>query len=377
MELSFIPTDFLTGKFRTLDLPLENVTMSSSVEVGSFSADLDLRRIVNDGDWVGAKHVLDAIQPGATTIVPVRQDLTAGHYNTVDKAMGEWMVTDVQKTHASPVVKIVGMEFTGYTRLNVVTRNWKVTGVDPVKTARELLTDLMTSGQTVAFDPNEWVSANGLKTDFEAQAGSVTYWDAIRDLAADDFEWHVDTNVLGANGIPTGVQRWLRFGEPTIRIPRDDVALEFVTPGKRPAAGLDMTGGNPIEAHCYDLWAFGSGAGTDQVKYRLQRDLPVRFPRLSRTFVARDVLKLNQLKGETRREMRRMNPVLIHFTATASMDLLPGGGPRVGHVYPFFREPSISMPTSESGGHVRVLEWEWSQPRPGEDEVAKLTLVRE
>lgn len=373
MELTYLAADFETARIFERALPLENVSLQSSFDGGRFTADLDLRKAVDIDDYAGARDISAMIWAGSSTILPVRENLRAGDGRTADVAMGEWLITNVERSHASPILKLSGVEPHAYARQNVVTRTWKSKSADPVGTARQMIDDLFHSGQRIVMDAQNWNGQKAARVPLDVQAGTTTYWDAITDLQGDGvFEWMIYSAI---DDDQQTVTRRLSMGEPRIEIKRDDVVLEAVTPGSRPTVLLDVQDDDPIDAYCNDLWAFGSGAGKDQRKKRITRNRTLRQVRQSRTLTASDALTQGQLDRVAARAMGRMHPDYRPFQVTASMDMLAGGGERIGMVHPFMREASLSMPTPESRD-VRVVAWEWRQPKPGEQETATLTLER-
>ena len=54
---------------------------------------------------------------------------------------------------------------------------------------------------------------------------------------------------------------------------------------------------------------------------------------------------------------------------------IEGGGDKLGWVCTWLKEPAYGWPTGESGT-VRIIAWDWSQPRPGEEELITLTTER-
>lgn len=380
MELIYYAADFATGDLYPQELPLRGVELSSSLEVGELSATLDLREMVDEGDYRGSWEVIKLIQAGASTIVPVRAGITAPT-GDVSIAMGEWWITRVVRSQSSPIVHIHGVELTGYLAHTLAMHNVKGT-FDPMAKAAEQIGRAFTVDQPipVAVDVGSWSSSMSVQVDLDAAQQS--YLDVVQALQGERlFEWTIATSLEMDGDVPVRVQRTVQMGAPALRIERLDVAVEATPEGVAPAAVLDVSVVSDVSTRASDLYLWGAGHGAAQLRARARMDLPSRWPRLGRSSSAVGITSAAVLNTEAwRLWFRTYDPVFQPFTVEALMDLLPGGGPRVGHVYPWIKAESLAVPEAvadTADARVRVLEWSWQQPSPGARETATLKLVRE
>src|SRR5699024_11302293 len=88
----------------------------------------------------GARSVLDLMNAGTTTLVPVREGVSTGIGNPPTSVeLGEWWVSKVEGTIRSPLVTLSGPEFAGYLQHRQVLRNGSSQSADPVASARQVL----------------------------------------------------------------------------------------------------------------------------------------------------------------------------------------------------------------------------------------------
>lgn len=383
MGVSYHLADWMTGRIWSRALPMTNVRLGGSImgSPGGFSAELDMRTVCEppaDGmRWdpiAEAASVLGRLQSGMCSVVPIREDLSMGTMGTPqDKTMGEWLVTDTATQWSDPVVRVTGVEPSGYLQHNVVTRNWNETSADPVTTARTMISDLFSSGQTILLDTPG--GSSPMRGPVEVTAGATTYWDAVRTLSTDAFEWRIGTDIKSRDVDSLQLVRALAIGWPRLVADRTEYVLEQTEDGKRPASVLDSWADDPLEAKCFDLWGFGAGSGKAQVRDRIDVARPAGMPRISRSYSNPEFGRKPSLTREMRRVMAEMDPARRPFDVIATMDVLPGGGPRPGDVYTWRRAPSLSMPTAETSW-VRVLAWDWTEPQAGQIETVRLTVER-
>ena len=165
--------NFMTGDLYGEALPLENVSLSSSMEPGSFSAQLDMRKLGALGDGYS---ILNLIRNGKCTLVPALEGTFAGTGQPViSRELGEWWVTTVRDDPPSPIVQISGPEFAGYAKEVLLAGSWVRTWVgvlDPVVTARDMLAALYSTSQDVAVDLQSWSYDTGAKIVVDAPARS-------------------------------------------------------------------------------------------------------------------------------------------------------------------------------------------------------------
>lgn len=380
MELTYFVTEFQTGLI-VGQLPLHGVTLNSAIrQPGSMSAKLDLRRIakrLDDGStyqWTDAQRTLDILKHGRHTIVPAIENSTAGTLDPVDLALGEWWITGTSGSHADPVVTIEGHEVGDYFNHATNSRKWDSDGanVDAAWTARELMHDA-TKLQTppIAVDLLRG-STSALTAVTRWPARSIVVADALRELGAGDtWEWTIKPTIVSVNGVPDRVERELLLMAPRIAIGDPDLLpLEILTPGLRPATGLDVGWSEDIESRATEMWSWGAGSGDDQVRSGVVNTPSGGMPVLSRlvtdpsakygpmaTVLARDALAAMQR---------------VPFTVVVDASRMV---PTIGGLRWVSRQPSLSMPTGEEF-NARVMEWSWTEPQPGETDVFAVTMER-
>lgn len=379
MALRFFAAQFLTGDLYPTELPLSGVTMGGSLEGGEFRASLDLRKLVDPGDWAGAVAVRDMLAPGVCSIVAVLDEMWAGEGQPLQAHVhGEWLVTNARRDFASPIVQITGVQPAGYLKHRVLDRRWTETDTDSVALVRRLVTECFRSGQTIAVTPQTWVSALGRKITVDWPAGSITYWDACQKVMGDNwFEWTIHSRPLAyTGGIPPRAERLLQIGEPKLWYARPDIVLEAVTPGSTPAGVMSLTDEDPLTARAFEAYAFGAGFGDDQITARTAIPTPAGYPRLSVMVQARDADTVDAAAREAQRTLGALTPAAHTIEAVVDGDFLPGEGPQVGHVYQWIKEPSLSIPLREEF-RVRVVAYEWTPGEDGDRDRYVLTMTRE
>ena len=366
--MRYLVADFITGDLFPLELPLRDVVVGSSVDIGEMRCTLDMREVVDTtGDWVDeARYVQEMLRAGTSSIIV--QDEGTGRVD-------EWWIVDVVRSHADPVISITGLEFPAYLRQDVL-QTARAGTFDPVSLTRVLLAEsLSRTGQEFSFSFG--AGGSSLTGSVEWRAGSISYWDALEELRGDDlFEWRIDTTLVTQGGVPAGVKRMLNIGVPQITQDHPEVVLEAVTPGDGAAGLHDFREDDPVTARASEVWGFGSGYGQDQPTYKYDRPRVARMPRLGVTFQARDADTQARLNRAGWKALGRMHPDKASFDVVADLDVLPAGGPTVGDVYWMIRRPSLSVPLAETF-RVRVLAWERTPDRPGSVHTATLTMRRE
>ena len=369
MGLRYLVADFITGELFPLELPLRNVTIASSIDIGEMKCTLDMREVVDvSGDWVDeARYVQEMLRAGTSSIIV--QDEDTGRVD-------EWWIVDVLRDHVDPVIAISGREFPAYLRQDVLQTSWKGDGVDPVALTRALLAEsLLRTGQEFSFAFGS--GGSSLTTPVDWRAGSISYWDALEELRGNDlFEWRIDTTLVTQSGIPSSVRRLLNVGVPAITQDHPEIVLEAVTPGDPPAGLHGFREDDPVTARASEVWGFGSGYGPDQPTYKYDRPRVERMPRLGVTFQARDADTHALLNRAGWKALGRMHPDKAAFDVTVDLDVLPAGGPTIGDVYWVIRRPSLSIPVAETF-RARVLAWQRTPDSEGAAHTAVLTMRRE
>src|SRR5699024_8743132 len=160
------PMDALTPKSLTSGFP------------GQFQMELDLRGL---GESMrGARSVLDLMNAGTTTLVPVREGVSTGIGNPPTSVeLGEWWVSKVEGTIQSPLETLSGTEFGVYIQHRQVMRNSSSQYEDPVTTARQMIREALRTDQPVIFTPHNCISHSGARVPVDARIGTVDYWNAI------------------------------------------------------------------------------------------------------------------------------------------------------------------------------------------------------
>lgn len=369
MGLRYLVADFITGNLFPLELPLRDVVVGSSVDVGELRCTLDMREVVDTtGDWVDeARYVQEMLRAGTSSIII--QDEDTGRVD-------EWWIVDVVRDHQDPVIALTGREFPAYLRQDVLQTSRKGSSVDPVALTRALLAEsLLRTGQELAFSFGS--GGSSLTTPVDWRAGSVSYWDALEELRGNDlFEWRIDTKLVTQGGAPVGVTRTLNIGVPRITQDHPEVVLEAVTPGDPPVGLHGFREDDPVAARASEVWGFGAGFGKDQPTYKYDRPRVSRMPRLGVTFQARDADTHALLNRAGWKALGRMHPDKAAFDVTVDLDVLPAGGPTIGDVYWVIRRPSLSVPVAETF-RARVLAWRRTPDNGGAMNTAELTMRRE
>ena len=370
LDLTYYLADFQTGNLLE-PIPLEGVRLSSSLQPGQFSAQLDMRktgRSMSEG-----RELLGLIRAGKTTLVPIREGLSTGPGNPpTSRELGEWWISKVGGSYASPVVTLSGPEFAGYASHVVLWDDFKSVSADPVVTMRQMLWDLFTTSQTVTVDLQEWISHTGARVEIDVKKYSDDHWSAIQALTDADggpFEWVIRSGLVLDGWIPTRVTRRLEVGQPTLGFSRNDITLEVSGPGQPPASLLDASWGWDEEASASVLFGYGAGAGQDQIgPVQASRSRETGEPVKTRLVTDRNAAKLPQLRRTTRAALRNYSPEERARTATMPVDRYT---PRTGEVYQWRADASWTRPAES--GTVRCVGWSWSSQSP---DVYELDLVR-
>lgn len=366
----FYLADFMSGNMLGPTLPLENVSLNSSLNPGRFSASLDMRKVANS--FKEAKGILDLMREGKTTLAPVLEGLNAGTASPLtSRVMGEWWISDIDTTFSDPIVRISGPEFEGYAKEIQVTAAWQGE-MDAFLVLRDMLREMTRTSQNVHLSLGTALA--GFTVPVDIRNSQTDYWSAIQSLqdgGAQSFEWRIQPS-LGLDGItPYTVGRTLRMGSPTMRTERLGIALELKTPGTDPASLIDMDRSWSESAVATTIYGFGAGSGEDQIKAWTSRPRPPGEPGKSRLITVRDALTYGQVKRATAAALAGATPEQKVFPV-----VMPTGQylPTISEVYTFLREPSWSMPEAFEG-RARCVGWSWSSPRPGQPDVFTVQLV--
>lgn len=371
VRVTYYLADFFTGDFLGRALPLDVQQLSSSLKPGSFRATLDMRRACDS--FADAAALRDMLRSGKTTLVPVMEDIRLGGDVIGARELGEWWVQRVDGDAASPVINLSGPEWDGYAQQMHLTRDRKSKDVDPVALGRQLLWEMWNTGQTTQWDPQEWISHAGVRTDIDLAAHTRTFAEVMRDISAGVFEWRTTTSVELVGRTATRVLRRLEVGQPVLRLERPDMMLEFATPGTGNGSLLSVSFAEDQDLDATSVTAFGGGSGKDQRRATRSRARVAGEPIKTRMLTDSDAIPQKAVDRVAERALGTFTPQERVFTATMPADRFTV---TTGERYPWIRNPSWSMPTRETG-HVRCVGWDRVQEKPGTRPVFALQLVRD
>lgn len=352
---TYFLADFMTGDLYGEALPLENVSLSSSLAPGRFSADLDMRKLGELGDGY---RIMDLLRNGKCTLVPVLEGTFAGTGQPlVSRELGEWWVSVVSDSPPSPIVRLSGPEFAGYAREVLLGNTWK--GVlDPVVTARQMLGTLYSTSQSVAVDLQSWVSHTGAKVEVDAAVSSDDYWSAIAELQEAEggpFEWLIRSGLVQVNGSPRRVTRTLEVGQPTMNFARPGITLELAGPGLPPATITGFSRERSEHRTGSTVYGKGAGSGVDQISTYISRAKAPGEPAKNRLVTDSTALTVPVLRRRVKQGLDALSPELQVWSASMPTDRYT---PRTGEVYSWRVDPQWTRP-GESGS-VRCVGWSWS-----------------
>lgn len=347
-------SDFHTGNLSARDLPLEGVTYGASLDAGTFTASLDLRKMCRDVE--DARDVLQWLTPGTFCVAPLYEGLWSGtSVPPVTRCTGEWWIHRIETSWASPIVRLHGVEFSGYTRHRYSTDRWDETDIDAVYLVRMAIGDAFQKGQSVAIDMGGWNSQRRIRTTLQADAGSRTYWDLAADMAAGRFEWKIEHRVIMEGIAPARIERFFRIGDPVLNLGRDDAVMEIVPEGY---VGSLTDAHRTRTAAVNELWGFGAGSGADQPTSRHTSARPAGCPIISASAQWRDAITWNDLNPLGAGALSELQDAQRPFQITVR-DFVP----LVGERYPYLQAPTWSMPI-EDARPVRCVAWTWASDAP-------------
>lgn len=352
---TFFLADFMTGDLYGEALPLESVRVSSSMQPGQFSAQLDMRKLGTPGDgW----RIMDLLRNGKCTLVPVMEGLSTGvGQPTIARELGEWWISVVSDDPPSPIVQLAGPEFSGYVKEIFLAQSWKGT-LDPVVTARQMLAAAFSTDQTVAVDLQSWVSHTDTKVAVDAPALSDDYWSAISELQEAEggpFEWLLRSGLVQVNGSPRKVTRTLEVGQPTMNFARPGITLELAGPGQPPASITGFSRESSEHRAVSTLYGKGAGSGDDQIETWLSRTRVTGEPVKNRMVTDPTALTVPVLRRRVRQGLDAMSPEKHVWPVSMPTSSYT---PRTGEVYSWRVDPQWTRP-GESGS-VRCVGWSWS-----------------
>lgn len=363
--------DIQTGNLYGEALPLTNVSLTSSLGPGQFSADLDMRKFGEPGDGY---RVLDLLANGKCTLVPVLEGLSTGNGNPpTSRALGEWWISDVQDSPPDPIVSISGPEFAGYAAEVLVTDTWTYPSVDPVVLLRDMLTELYTSSQNIVVDLQSWVSHTNTKIPVDIRTSTTDYLSAItgiQDSETGPFEWMISTGLVLNGWSPTRVTRTLEVGQPRLASDRPGITLELAAPGYQPASLIGFSRDRSESRSATTVYGWGAGAGKDQIGgggVFSSRSRETGEPVKTRQVSDSTAMTVGELRRRTRAVLNASDPQNQAFSALMPTDRYT---PRVGEVYSW-RSDAQWTRRAETGTR-RCVGWSWQS---GGNDVYQLDLT--
>lgn len=355
--------DFMTGDLYGEALPLENVSLSSSLQPGRFSAQLDMRKL---GALSDGYRVADLLMAGKCTLVPVLEGLSTGTGNPpTSRALGEWWVSVVSDAPPSPYLSLSGPEFEGYASEVLVTETWIYQSADPVVQLRRMLEELYTSSQTIRVDLQDWISHTDARIPVDIRTSTTDYWSAISEIQDSEdgpFEWRIGTSLDMVGWSPRRVVRTLEVGQPKLAVSRLGITLELAGPGEGPASLLSTAREWSEHRSASTVYGWGAGSGDDQIGgggVFTSRARVAGEPVKTRQVTDRAAMTEGQLRRRTRASLRAATPSEQVFPAAMPTDRYT---PSVGEVYSWRMDPQWTRP-AESGTR-RCVGWSWSSSGP-------------
>ena len=351
--------DFMTGDLCGEALPLENVQLSSSLQPGRFSAQLDMRKL---GDLGDGHRVMNLLRNGKCTLVPVLEGISTGVGNPpTTRELGEWWVSVVADAPPSPIVQISGPEFAGYAKEVLLAGSWVRTWVgvlDPVVTARDMLAALYSTSQDVAVNLQSWSSDTGAMVEVNAPPRSDDYWSAISELQeaeGGEFEWMIRSGLVQVGGAPRRVTRTLVVGQPVLAASRLDVTLELAAPGDGPASVTGFSREASEHRTGSTMYGHGAGRGADQIVTYISRGKVPGEPAKNRLITDPTALSMPVLRRRVQQALNNLTPEQVVWPATMPTDRYT---PRVGELYSWRSDAQWTRPAES--GQVRCVGWSWS-----------------
>lgn len=366
--IRYYACDWLTGLIRPRELHLTGVRLSRNAELtGTLSAELDMHALVGaDVDLARCLEVIQLLQVGASSIIAVREAPDG------DVVIGEWWVTGMRRQFSDSAIQIAGEEVGGYFARNVMNGGYFPSSMDRIEVGRRVVGEAMTTRQSMAFILSGDTSC-GHATESDWHPGGITYAAALKECMGDKL-WSLrlrHDKAIDPQGQFYVARRFVFEARP------DSVAsgavIEFRPPGERPLSGVDCLIEDSVDRLVNELWGFGAGSGSSQIKHTSTYPRADGVPRISSTLTMSDVPTKERLVSEMDRAMRALVPSRQPITVTCRSDRI--GVPVVGKVHAMLRPPSPSMPVGDQGA-FRVVAWEWSQPKPGEADRITLGLER-
>lgn len=366
LKPTFYIADFQSGDIYGTALPLHAVRLRSSLEPGSFSASLDVRKL---GSMGAAHALLDLLKDGKCTLVPVLEGISNGENNPpTSRVLGEWWIARVDDSPPSPIVQIGGPEFAGYLA-HVLVSSTRKGDLDAFEALRAFIGECFSTSQSVRWNPLQWYA--GKKVPVEARVTTTDYWSAISELPTESapFEWMLEAGLEMDGWSPRRVTRTLIVGEPVLARPRDEIVLELAAPGN--VASLLAVSRSRDEAQSAStVYGWGAGSGKDQIgngAVFTSRARAAGEPVKTRMITDPNAKTVPLLKKRTAQALATFTPESQEWDALMPTDRYT---PLVGERYGF--EMDSQWTRRAQSGMVRCVGWEWSSDG---DDVYKLELV--
>lgn len=353
---SWFLADFQSGVLYGEVLRLENVRLTSSLEPGEFSADLDVRQF---GELGTAWRVMDLLRDGKCTLVPILEGTTRGPDKPpTSTPLGEWWISDIVDSPPSPIVRISGPEFAGYYKHVLAVEDARAERINAMVAVREQLEAANSTGQNIVMDIGDARDEEAVALDIVA--GSTTVWDGIEEAAlASGFQWRIDTGLEMEGWSPRQVTRRLNIGKPRLRREMRDIPLEISGPGAPATAVTTFTRTTRESANATGVSGWGAGSGKDQVAASTSRERRGAEPVKTRVLADPGAMTVAQLQQRVNGALREFSPQERAFTARfhAWFHI-----PRVGAAYSFYSDPQWTRPAAS--GDVYSVGWTWRSDAP-------------
>lgn len=350
---TFYTAEFLSGLLIDTPLPLESVSLSSSLAPGRFSATLDCRKL--GVSMTETRKIVEWMKHTRTSLVPVRETPPRPDGTPTATALGEWLIEDITDNPPGPFVQLSGIELPGYARRRTVAGPWVGSDRDPVSAARQMWQALATTDQDLQIIAGSWTS--GQQTSMDFRTHTITYWDALEELTQNEqapFEWTFRTGLNFEWFAPHSVRRLLDIGQPVLSTDRTDITLEVAAPGSR--GSLLSTRRTWAESsNVSHVWGFGAGSGEKQVTASSIMWRAHGEPARDGVVSVPTALTAHRLKRHTNAMSDRLRPERQAFTAVMPADVHT---PRIGDVMEWRNDETWTRPAAE--GLVRCVGWSWT-----------------
>ncbi|WP_087483968.1 hypothetical protein [Brachybacterium massiliense] len=350
---TFYQAELFSGNLLDTPLPLEQVSLSSSLAPGRFSAVLDCRKL--GVSVTEARKIVGFMKRSQTTLVPVIETPPDEDGLPTSTPLGEWLIEDVTDDIPTPFVRLSGIEFSGYAKRRALARDWGGPEVDPLAAAGQMWQTLATTDQVIEIVAGSWRSPARVVLDMRRH--TMTYWDAMEELSATEeapFEWCFRPRLYFDWYAPHRVGRFMDFGQPVLSIPRPDVTLEVAATGSQ-ASLISSTRTWAESGSVSHVWGFGAGSGDEQIRANSVMWRSGLEPARDSIVTVPTALTPTQLKRYTNAAVDRLRPEKQVFQARMLSEVHT---PQIGEVYEWRNDECWTR--DEAEGQVRCVGWSWS-----------------